>query len=43
MEEQRLLVFKTRMLRKIFELTRDEVIEAGENCIRGIFIINTIH
>jgi hypothetical protein len=37
-EEHRLKVFENRVLRRIFGLKRDEVMEIGENCIMRSFI-----
>jgi hypothetical protein len=36
-------VFENRVLRRTFGLKRDEVIEAGENCIMRSFITCTLH
>jgi hypothetical protein len=42
-EEHRLRVFEKRMLRRIFELKTDEVMEAGDRCIMRTFIICTLN
>jgi hypothetical protein len=36
-------VFEDRVLRRIFGLNRDEVMEVGENCIMRSFITGTLH
>jgi hypothetical protein len=40
-KEHRLRVFENRVLRRIFGPRRDEVMEAGENCIMRSSIICT--
>jgi hypothetical protein len=40
-EEHTLRVFENRMLMRIFGLKRNEVMEGGQNCIMGSFMIYT--
>jgi hypothetical protein len=42
-KEHRLRVFENMVLRRIFVPKRGEVKEAGEDCIRGSFIICVFH
>jgi hypothetical protein len=41
-EEHRLRVFENRVLRRIFGLKRDEVMQNGENYIMRSFVISTL-
>jgi hypothetical protein len=42
-EEHRLRVLENRMPRRIFGPKRDEVMDSGENCTVGSFIVFTHH
>jgi hypothetical protein len=42
-EKHRLRMFENRVLRRIFELNRDEVTGGGKNCIMRSFVICTFH